>query len=125
MQEPAPPIFIHKQETWPMWKIYSVPCDSAFNRFHCTILPRTAVSKWLLVEVFRSVGCELVATFVHGVCCVARIKRDNVSRPLRPLISNCLHICGPIHLSATHKSCCICTQSSEEVIHSHFHTSEF
>jgi hypothetical protein len=73
-------VILYNAETWPMWKIYSVPCDSTLNKFYCIRLPPTAVSKWLLVEVFRSVGYQLGTTFVHGVCCVTRIKTDTVCR---------------------------------------------
>jgi hypothetical protein len=25
---------LYNAETWPMWKIYSAPCDSALNKFY-------------------------------------------------------------------------------------------
>jgi hypothetical protein len=27
--------FLYNAETWPMWEIYSVPCDSTLNKFYC------------------------------------------------------------------------------------------
>jgi hypothetical protein len=29
------PTISYSDENWPMWKIYSVPCDSALNKFYC------------------------------------------------------------------------------------------
>jgi hypothetical protein len=57
---------LYNAETWPMWKIYSVPCDSTLNKFYCIYLFSKFCSYILTPQLLKC----MVGIFVMCAECV-------------------------------------------------------